>query len=83
MSEKGEMRKAVIDFLQEKGANVSTLSDESRLMEHIQSADFMELIIVMEMHRGSELDLESADIEQISSLGGFVRWLEQVSAIED
>lgn len=71
------MDERILQFLREKGVDTSGLNEESLLMHYIQSADFMELIVTIEMQLGRELDLESADIEQISSLGGFTRWLEQ------
>ncbi len=66
-----------MNFLQSKGINAGTLTDDALLMQHIQSVDFMELIVVAEMEMGRDLDLESVQIEQIGSLGGFVSWLEQ------
>ncbi|WP_263081632.1 hypothetical protein [Endozoicomonas sp. Mp262] len=70
-------RALVLNFLTSKGVNTDTLSDECLLMQHIQSVDFMELIITAEMEMGQELSLESVQIEQISSLGGFIHWLEK------
>ncbi len=70
-------RNLVMNFLQSKGINAGTLTDDALLMQHIQSVDFMELIVVAEMEMGRDLDLESVQIEQIGSLGGFVSWLEQ------
>ena len=69
-------RKLVMNFLQNKGVDTSALQDEQLLMQYIQSADFMELIITAELELGCELDLESASIEEIGSIGGFIQWLE-------
>ncbi|MDP0560814.1 MAG: hypothetical protein QS721_00180 [Candidatus Endonucleobacter sp. (ex Gigantidas childressi)] len=71
-------RNLVINFLQGKGVDTTRLTDNDLLMRHIQSIDFMELIVTAEAEIGRELDLESVQIEEVSSLGGFVAWLEKV-----
>ena len=72
-----KLKELVNDFLQGKGVDISLLTDDSLLMQHIQSVDFMELIVLAETALGQELDLESVQIEDISSFGGFVAWLER------
>ncbi|MDP0589126.1 MAG: hypothetical protein QS748_07985 [Candidatus Endonucleobacter bathymodioli] len=71
-------RNLVIDFLQGKGVDTNKLTNDTLLMRHIQSIDFMELIVRAETEMGRELDLESVQIEEISSLSGFIAWLEKV-----
>ena len=68
-------RQLVMGFLQSKGVDIAGISDESLLLQHIQSVDFMELIVTAEIELGHELDLESVQIEDIGSVGGFVQWL--------
>ncbi len=73
-------KKKVLEFIESKGVEIKLVSDDSLLLEYIQSVDFMELIVYLEKIRGSALDLATADIEKIMTVGGFIEWVQQEDA---
>lgn len=72
-----QIKKMILSFLKDKGANLQDISDETFLLEHIQSVDFMEMIVHIETVKGAPLDMATADIESIMTFGGFIQWVEQ------
>ncbi|CAA0114713.1 Uncharacterised protein [BD1-7 clade bacterium] len=72
-----QVRDTVTQYLNNRGAEIAQLDDDTLLFQYLSSVEFMELMLQLESVTGIPLDLANADIEQVVTLEGLIQWAEQ------